>query len=132
MSPNDRVSVIEYGAVATVYVRPQRAGNRMRLSNDISRLTSISETDTGDLAGALELANEVVDGLGPLRKHVFILASAAWWREGVSEAIQRLELRSLVRCIAVDPRLRKFLEVIAPTLDATDVAKLFSDAPVDD
>jgi hypothetical protein len=132
LSPNDFVSVIEFGAVGTVYVRPQRASNSMRLANDIYRLTPIIETNTGDLAGALGLANEVVAGLPASHKHVVIVASAAWPREGVAEALQRLKLRSEVRCIAVDERLRTPLEYLAPTivLDKTDtkpeaVVKLF-------
>jgi hypothetical protein len=139
LAPNDRVAMIEYGAVATVYVRPQRAANPMRLTNDIARLTPILETDTGDLAGALELANEVVAELPASHKHVVIVASNAWPRAGVNEALQRLKLRSEVHCVAVDERLRQPLEQLAATivLDRTDtkseaVVKLFEHPPVDD
>jgi hypothetical protein len=140
LAPDDRVSVIEFGAVATVYVRPQRAANPMRLVNDIYRLTAILEADgTGDLAGALGLANEVVADMPTSHRHVVIVASAAWPEDGVAEALQRLKLRSEVRCIAVDERLRKPLERLAPTivLDKTDtkpevVVKLFRHSPVNE
>ena len=40
LSPNDFITVIAFDSEATVYVRPQRAANKMRISSDIARLTS--------------------------------------------------------------------------------------------
>jgi len=40
LSPNDYIAVIAFDSEASVLVRPQRAANRMRISNDISRLQS--------------------------------------------------------------------------------------------
>ena len=43
------IAVIAFDTAATLYVRPQRAANRMRISNDIARLTggAAAKTDVG-------------------------------------------------------------------------------------
>src|SRR5262249_38406755 len=40
LSPNDYLAVVAFDSEAQVYVRPQRASNRMRISAEISRLQS--------------------------------------------------------------------------------------------
>ena len=80
LSPNDYIAVVAFDSEATVYVRPQRAGNRMRISNDIARLVASGGTN---IFPGLKEAFEILSGINAKVKHVIILSDGEAPREGL-------------------------------------------------
>jgi hypothetical protein len=73
LSPSDMIAVIAFDTSATLYVRPQRAANQMRISHDISRVTSgagRSNTQRG-----LQLAFETLETISSSDKHVSLFGT---------------------------------------------------------
>jgi hypothetical protein len=74
LSPNVRVAVIGFEAKPTVYVRMQRAANRMRISNDVARMDS-TRTSSNTTA-ALQEASAMLGRLDDVAQHVVLYGSA--------------------------------------------------------
>src|SRR5678815_4526822 len=60
LSPNDYIAVVAFDSEAQVFVRPQRAANRMRISSDIARVSSGGGTN---IFPGLKEAFEILQGI---------------------------------------------------------------------
>ncbi|MBA3394093.1 MAG: VWA domain-containing protein, partial [Deltaproteobacteria bacterium] len=111
LSPNDFLMVVAFDSEATVYVRPQRASNRMRISSDIARLTSGGGTN---IYPGLKEAFEGLQGINAKVKHVIVLSDGEAPREGIAELVQDMRsARITVSCVGVQGSDRDLLAMIA-------------------
>ena len=69
----------------SVFVRPQRAANRMRISTDISRLQSGGGTN---IFPGLKEAFEILQGINAKVKHVILLSDGEAPTDGIAELVQ--------------------------------------------
>jgi len=111
LSPNDYISVVAFDSEATVYVRPQRAANRMRISSDIARLTSGGGTN---IFPGLKEAYEILQGINAKVKHVIVLSDGEAPTDGIAELVQDMHAaRITVSCVGVQGADRNMLSMIA-------------------
>jgi uncharacterized membrane protein len=115
LSPQDFIMVVAFDSEATVYVRPQRAGNKMRISNDIARLTSGGGTN---IHPGLKEAFEGLSGIQAKVKHVIILSDGEAPREGLLDLVSDMRAaRITVSCVGVQGADRDLLHQIAEAGD---------------
>ncbi|MBA3456018.1 MAG: VWA domain-containing protein [Deltaproteobacteria bacterium] len=84
LAPNDYIAVVVFDSEATVFVRPQRAANRMRISAEISRLQSGGGTN---IFPGLKEAFEILQGVNAKVKHVILLSDGEAPRDGIPELV---------------------------------------------
>ena len=111
LSPNDYIAVVAFDSEAQVFVRPQRAANRMRISSDIARLTSGGGTN---IFPGLKEAFEVLQGINAKVKHVIVLSDGEAPTDGISELVQDMRAsRITISCVGVQGADRGLLSMIA-------------------
>jgi Mg-chelatase subunit ChlD len=84
LAPNDYIAVVVFDSEAQVFVRPQRAANRMRISAEISRLQSGGGTN---IFPGLKEAFEILQGINAKVKHVILLSDGEAPRDGIPELV---------------------------------------------
>ncbi len=84
LAPNDYIAVVVFDSEAQVFVRPQRAANRMRISAEISRLQSGGGTN---IYPGLKEAFEILQGINAKVKHVILLSDGEAPRDGIPELV---------------------------------------------
>lgn len=111
LAPNDYISVVAFDSEAQVFVRPQRAGNRMRISAEISRLTSGGGTN---IFPGLKEAFEILQNINAKVKHVIVLSDGEAPTDGIAELVQDMRAsRITVSCVGVQGADRNLLSMIA-------------------
>jgi Ca-activated chloride channel family protein len=111
LSPNDYIAVVAFDSEAQVFVRPQRAANRMRISAEISRLTSGGGTN---IFPGLKEAFEVLQGINAKVKHVIVLSDGEAPTDGIAELVQDMRAsRITISCVGVQGADRNLLGMIA-------------------
>lgn len=111
LSPQDYIAVVAFDSEATVYVRPQRATNRMRISAEISRLSAGGGTN---IFPGLKEAFEILQNLNAKVKHVILLSDGESPTDGISELVQDMRAsRITVSCVGVPGADRNLLTSIA-------------------
>jgi Ca-activated chloride channel homolog len=111
LSPNDYISVVAFDSEAQVYVRPQRAANRMRISAEISRLTSGGGTN---IFPGLKEAYEILQGINAKVKHVIVLSDGEAPSDGIVELVGDMRSsRITVSCVGVQGADRNLLSMIS-------------------
>lgn len=115
LSPNDILAVVAFDSEAQVYVRPQRAANKMRISADISRLQSGGGTN---IYPGLKEAFEVLEGVNAKVKHVILLSDGEAPYDGLVELVQDMRsARITVSVVGVTGADRNLLSMIADNGD---------------
>lgn len=115
LSPNDVISVIVFDSEAQVFVRPQRAANRMRISAEISRLQSGGGTN---IYPGLREAFEVLQGINAKVKHVIVLSDGEAPYDGIVDLVQDMRAaRITVSCVGVAGADRNLLSLISDNGD---------------
>ena len=110
LSPNDFIGVVAFDSEANVFVRPQRAANRMRISSDIARLTSGGGTN---IFPGLKEAYELLQGINAKVKHVILLTDGEAPTDGISELVQDMRsARITVSCVGVQGADMNILRMI--------------------
>jgi hypothetical protein len=100
-----------FDSEATVFVRPQRAANRMRISSDISRITSGGGTN---IFPGLKEAYEILQGINAKVKHVILLSDGEAPTDGIAELVQDMRsARITISCVGVQGADRNMLAMIA-------------------
>ncbi len=113
LSPNDFIGIVAFDSEATVYVRMQRAANRMRISNDIARLTPGGGTN---IFPGLKEAYDMLTGVNAKVKHVIVLSDGEAPPEGIAELVGDMRsARITVSCVGVQGSDRNLLAMIADT-----------------
>ncbi len=115
LSPNDFITVIAFDSEAQVYVRPTRASNRMRISNDIARLQSGGGTN---IYPGLKEAFEQLQGINAKVKHVIVLSDGEAPTDGIAELVADMRAsRITVSAVGVQGADRNMLAMIADNGD---------------
>lgn len=115
LSPNDYIAVVAFDSEAQVYVRPQRAANRMRISAEISRLQSGGGTN---IYPGLKEAFEILQGVNAKVKHVILMTDGEAPSDGIPELVQDMRgARITVSCVGVQGADRNLLSMIADNGD---------------
>ena len=115
LSPNDIIGVVAFDSEAAVYVRPQRAANRMSISAEISRLQAGGGTD---IRVGLREAFEILQGINAKVKHVILLSDGEAPPEGLVDLVQDMRSsRITVSAVGVDGADRNLLAMIADAGD---------------
>jgi len=110
LSPNDYIAVVAFDSEAQVYVRPTRASNRMRISNDIARLTSGGGTN---IFPGLREAFEILQGTNAKVKHVILLSDGEAPTDGIAELVSDMRAaRITVSAVGVQGADRNLLSTI--------------------
>jgi len=111
LSPNDFIAVVAFDSEAQVFVRPTRASNKMRISNDIARLQSGGGTN---IFPGLKEAFEVLQGINAKVKHVILMTDGEAPSDGIAELVQDMRAsRITVSCVGVQGADRSLLSMIA-------------------
>lgn len=115
LSPNDVLSVVAFDTDAAVYVRPQRAANRMRISAEISRLQSGGGTN---IYPGLRTAFEILNGVNAKVKHVIVLSDGEAPADGLVDLVRDMRAaRITVSCVGVTGADRALLTSISDAGD---------------
>jgi len=115
LSPNDILSVVAFDSEAAVYVRPQRAANKMRISSEIARLQTGGGTN---IYPGLKEAFEILEGLNAKVKHVILLSDGEAPYDGIVELVQDMRAaRITVSAVGVAGADRNLLSMIADNGD---------------
>jgi uncharacterized membrane protein len=110
LSPNDQLAVVAFDSEAQVYVRPTRASNRMRISNDIARLQSGGGTN---IFPGLKEAFDILQGINAKVKHVILLSDGEAPTDGIAELVQDMHAsRITVSAVGVQGADRSILQTI--------------------
>jgi uncharacterized protein YegL len=111
LSPNDYITVIAFDSEATLYVRPTRASNKMRISTDIARLQSGGGTN---IYPGLKEAFEQLQGVNAKVKHVILMTDGEAPSDGIAELVGDMRnARITVSCVGVQGADRTLLQQIA-------------------
>jgi Mg-chelatase subunit ChlD len=111
LSPNDYIAVVAFDSEANILVRPQRAANRMRISNDIAKLTAGGGTN---IYPGLKDAFEILSGINAKVKHVILMTDGEAPTDGLAELVQDMRAsRITVSCVGVQGADRGLLTNIA-------------------
>jgi Ca-activated chloride channel homolog len=111
LSPNDYIAVVAFDSEAQVFVRPQRAANKMRISSEISRLNSGGGTN---IFPGLKEAYEILQGINAKVKHVILMTDGEAPSDGIAELVQDMRsARITVSCVGVQGADRNLLSMIA-------------------
>ena len=115
LSPDDYIAVVAFDSEAQVFVRPQRAANRMRISSEISRLQSGGGTN---IYPGLKEAFEVLQGINAKVKHVILMTDGEAPSDGIAELVQDMRgARITVSCVGVQGADRNLLSMISDAGD---------------
>lgn len=115
LSPNDVIGVIAFDSEAQVFVRPQRAANKMRISAEISKLQSAGGTN---IYPGLREAFELLQGVNAKVKHVIVLSDGEAPYDGIVDLVQDMRAaRITVSAVGVTGADRNLLALIADNGD---------------
>ncbi|MCX5741177.1 MAG: VWA domain-containing protein [Proteobacteria bacterium] len=111
LSPDDYITVIVFDSEAQVFVRMQRAGNRMAISNKIAQLSPGGGTN---IFPGLKEAYEQLSGINAKVKHVILMTDGEAPSDGIAELVQDMRAsRITVSCVGVQGADRNLLSMIA-------------------
>ncbi len=115
LSPNDIIGVVVFDSEAMVFVRPQRAANKMRISAEISRLQASGGTN---IYPGLREAFELLQGINAKVKHVILLSDGEAPYDGIVDLVQDMRAaRITVSAVGVVGSDRNLLSLIADNGD---------------
>jgi uncharacterized membrane protein/uncharacterized protein YegL len=115
LSPNDMIAVVAFDSEAQIFVRPQRAANRTRISAEISRLQSGGGTN---ILPGLREAFEILQGINAKVKHVIVLSDGEAPYDGIVDTVQDMRAsRITVSAVGVSGADRNLLSIIADNGD---------------
>ncbi len=115
LAPDDYIAVVAFDSEAQVFVRPQRAANKMRISTEISRLTSGGGTN---IYPGLKEAFEILQNINAKVKHVIVMTDGEAPSDGISELVQEMRgARITVSCVGVQGADKNLLSMIADAGD---------------
>ena len=115
LSPDDYIAVVAFDSEAMRLVQPQRAGNRSRISAEISRLQSGGGTN---IFPGLKEAFEILQGINAKVKHVILMTDGEAPTDGIAELVQDMRSsRITVSAVGVQGADRAMLQMIADAGD---------------
>ncbi|MBP9206629.1 MAG: VWA domain-containing protein [Kofleriaceae bacterium] len=115
LSPSDLIAVVAFDSEAQVFVRPQRAANRMRISAEISRLQSGGGTN---IFPGLREAFEILSNTNAKVKHVILLSDGEAPYDGIVDLVGDMRAaRITVSAVGVAGADRNLLSIIADNGD---------------
>ncbi|HEV7555802.1 MAG TPA: VWA domain-containing protein, partial [Kofleriaceae bacterium] len=111
LSPQDYIAVVAFDSESTVMVKPTHASNRMRISNDIAKLTAGGGTN---IYPGLKDAFEILQNLNAKVKHVILMTDGEAPTDGLVELVSDMRAsRITVSCVGVQGADRNMLQMIS-------------------
>jgi Ca-activated chloride channel family protein len=115
LSPNDIIGVVAFDSEAQIFVKPQRAANKMRISGEIARLSPGGGTN---ILPGLREAFELLQTVNAKVKHVILLSDGESPREGIVDVVQDMRAaRITVSAVGVPGADRNLLSSITDAGD---------------
>ncbi len=115
LSPDDYIAVVAFDSEAMRLVQPQRAGNRSRISAEISKLQSGGGTN---IFPGLKEAFDILQGINAKVKHVILMTDGEAPTDGLAELVQDMRAsRITVSAVGVQGADRAMLSMIADAGD---------------
>ncbi|MCE9572754.1 MAG: VWA domain-containing protein [Deltaproteobacteria bacterium] len=115
LQPDDIIAVVAFDSEAQTYVRPQRAANKMRISAEISRLTSGGGTN---IYPGLREAYEILQQTNAKVKHVIVMTDGEAPYDGIADLAQEMRSnRITISAVGVQGADRALLQLIADNGD---------------
>jgi Mg-chelatase subunit ChlD len=115
LSPNDVVGVVAFDSEAQIFVKPQRAANKMRISQEIARLAPGGGTN---IYPGLREAFELLQGIEAKVKHVIVLSDGEAPYDGIVDLVQDMRAaRITVSAVGVSGADRNLLSMISDNGD---------------
>jgi Mg-chelatase subunit ChlD len=111
LSPQDYIAVVAFDSESTVLVKPTHASNRMRISNDIAKLTAGGGTN---IYPGLKDAFEILQNINAKVKHVILMTDGEAPTDGLTELVSDMRAsRITVSCVGVQGADRNMLQMIS-------------------
>ncbi|HVV83144.1 MAG TPA: VWA domain-containing protein [Kofleriaceae bacterium] len=115
LAPNDVIGVIAFDSEAQVFVKPQRAANKMRISQEIARLSPGGGTN---IYPGLQQAYQLLQGIDAKVKHVIVLTDGEAPYDGIVDLVQDMRAaRITVSAVGVTGADRNLLSMITENGD---------------
>ncbi len=115
LSPQDFIAVVAFDSEATTYVQPQRASNRVRISNEIARLQAGGGTN---ILPGLVMANDILSNINAKVKHVILMTDGEAPTDGLAERVQEMKSQRITTsCVGVQGADANMLRMIAENGD---------------
>ena len=115
LSPDDILAVVAFDSEAQVYVRPQRAANKMRISAEISRLQAGGGTN---IYPGLREAYDILQQTNAKVKHVIVMTDGEAPYDGIVDLVQEMRAnRITASAVGVAGADRNLLSMIADNGD---------------
>jgi Mg-chelatase subunit ChlD len=115
LAPSDMVAVVAFDNDAAIYVRPQRAANRMRIDAELSRLQPGGGTN---IYPGLREAFSVLQGIDAKVKHVILLSDGEAPTDGLVELVSDMRAaRITISAVGVQGAERGILAMITDAGD---------------
>jgi len=111
LSPQDYIAVVAFDSESTILVKPTHASNRMRISNDIAKLTAGGGTN---IYPGLKDAFEILQNINAKVKHVILMTDGEAPTDGLVELVGDMRAsRITVSCVGVQGADRNMLQMIS-------------------
>jgi Mg-chelatase subunit ChlD len=111
LSPNDRIAVVAFDTKASLVVGERYASNKMRISYEISRITSGGETN---IAAGLQLAFDQLKPLANHIRHVIVISDGESPTDGITDLVDQMRAqRIVVTAVGLQGADRNLLSTIA-------------------
>ena len=113
LAPDDLIAVVAFDSESQVYVRPQRAASRMRISTEIARITTGGGTN---IYAGLREAQELLAPIGVYRRKVVVLSDGDAATDGIAELVNDMSAQRIeVSAVGLQGADRNTLSMIANT-----------------
>jgi Mg-chelatase subunit ChlD len=111
LGPNDHVALVIFDSQATVWVKPQRAANRVAINKQIELLTAGGGTN---IYPGLKEAHGILTGITVAKKHVILLSDGEAPTEGISDLVKEMrKANETISTVAVDGADENLLKSIS-------------------
>jgi Mg-chelatase subunit ChlD len=111
LGPDDTIAVIAFDSESEVFVQPQRAVNKMKISAEVSRLESGGGTN---IYPGLKEAYEMLGAISATQKHVILLSDGEAPSDGIDLLVQDMRAADItVSSVGLQGADRNLLNMIA-------------------
>jgi uncharacterized protein with von Willebrand factor type A (vWA) domain len=111
LAPNDRIVVVAFDTTASLVVGARYASNKMRISSEISRITSGGETN---IVAGLQLAFDQLKPLTNHTRHVIVLSDGESPSDGLTDLVDQMRAQKIVvTAVGLQGADRNLLSTIA-------------------
>lgn len=111
LGPDDTIAIVAFDTESQVYVRPQKAANKMRISSEIGRLQTGGGTN---IYTGLKEAFDLLKDIKATQKHVIVLSDGEAPVDGIPELVDDMrDAQMTVSAVGLQGADRNLLSTIA-------------------